>query len=213
MDAVTAVSGSGPAYFYLLMEHMERAAIELGLSADLAAALTRETALGAARVVIETKAEPARTAGRRDLAGRHDRGGAAGLRGREPGRPSSGRRWRRPGTGRPSSAGHQRGSRTMQNALVFILRTLFDLYILTFALRLLLQWAAVDKRNPLVQFILRVTNPLVIPLRRLLPPIGRIDTATVVVLLGLQVRGHGAAGPHRLRRRTGDPGRSWRWPC
>ncbi|MBL8881290.1 MAG: YggT family protein, partial [Phycisphaerales bacterium] len=47
----------------------------------------------------------------------------------------------------------------MRNALVFILRTLFDLYILTFALRLLLQWAAVDKRNPLVQFILRVTNP------------------------------------------------------
>lgn len=75
----------------------------------------------------------------------------------------------------------------MQNALVFILRTLFELYILTFALRLLLQWAAVDKRNPLVQFILRVTNPLVIPLRRVLPPIGRIDTATVVVLLALQL--------------------------
>jgi pyrroline-5-carboxylate reductase len=60
MDAVTAVSGSGPAYFYLLMEHMERAARELGLPPDLAAALTRETALGAARVVIETGAEPAR---------------------------------------------------------------------------------------------------------------------------------------------------------
>jgi len=59
MDAVTAVSGSGPAYFYLLMEHMERAAVELGLPVELAAALTRETALGAARVVIETKAEPA----------------------------------------------------------------------------------------------------------------------------------------------------------
>ena len=58
MDAVTAVSGSGPAYFYLLMEHMERAAIDLGLSQDLAAALVRETALGAARVVCETKGEP-----------------------------------------------------------------------------------------------------------------------------------------------------------
>lgn len=75
----------------------------------------------------------------------------------------------------------------MQNALVFVLRTLFDLYVLTFALRLLLQWAAVDKRNPLVQFILRITNPLVIPLRRLLPSIGRIDTATVALLLGLQL--------------------------
>ena len=77
----------------------------------------------------------------------------------------------------------------MQNALVFIIRTLFDLYVLTFALRLLMQWAAVDKRNPLVQFILRITNPLVIPLRRLLPSIGRIDTATVVVLLVLQILG------------------------
>jgi len=77
----------------------------------------------------------------------------------------------------------------MQNALLFILRTLFDLYVLTFALRLLLQWAAVDKRNPVVQFILRITNPLVIPLRRLLPAIGRIDTATIVALLGLQLVG------------------------
>jgi pyrroline-5-carboxylate reductase len=58
MDAVTAVSGSGPAYFYLLMEHMERAATDLGLPADLATALVRETALGAARVVMETKSEP-----------------------------------------------------------------------------------------------------------------------------------------------------------
>jgi len=59
MDAVTAISGSGPAYFYLLMEHMEQAAVELGLPAELAATLTRETALGAARVVSETGAEPA----------------------------------------------------------------------------------------------------------------------------------------------------------
>ena len=77
----------------------------------------------------------------------------------------------------------------MQNALVFILRTLFELYVLTFALRLVLQWAVVDKRNPLVQFILRITNPVVIPLRRLLPAIGRIDTATLVALVGLQLAG------------------------
>lgn len=59
MDAVTAVSGSGPAYFYLLMEQMELAARQLGLPPDLAATLTRQTALGAARVVTETGAEPA----------------------------------------------------------------------------------------------------------------------------------------------------------
>lgn len=77
----------------------------------------------------------------------------------------------------------------MQSALVYIIRTLFYLYILTFVVRLLIQWAPVDKRNPLVQFILRVTNPLVIPLRRILPPAGRIDTATVVALVGLQIIG------------------------
>lgn len=77
----------------------------------------------------------------------------------------------------------------MQNALVFVLRTLFDLYLLTFALRLILQWSRVDSWNPLLQFIFRITNPLVVPLRRLLPPIGRIDTATLTALLGLQVIG------------------------
>lgn len=49
MDAVTAVSGSGPAYFYLLMEMMEAAAMELGLPGDVATTLVRQTALGAAR--------------------------------------------------------------------------------------------------------------------------------------------------------------------
>ncbi|MEZ5564837.1 MAG: YggT family protein [Gammaproteobacteria bacterium] len=77
----------------------------------------------------------------------------------------------------------------MPNALLFILKTLFDLYVLTFVLRLFIQWTTVDKRNPLIQFILRITNPLVIPLRRILPPAGRIDTATVVALFGLQIAG------------------------
>lgn len=77
----------------------------------------------------------------------------------------------------------------MQNALLFVLRTLFELYVLCFAMRLLLQWVRTDSRNPLVQFLLRVTNPLVMPLRRLLPPLGRVDTATLLALVGLQLVG------------------------
>jgi pyrroline-5-carboxylate reductase len=50
MDAVTAVSGSGPAYFYLLMEIMADCAAELGLPREAAGTLVRQTALGAARV-------------------------------------------------------------------------------------------------------------------------------------------------------------------
>lgn len=53
MDAVTAVSGSGPAYFFLLIEAMQAAARAQGLPPDVAAKLVTETALGAARMVCE----------------------------------------------------------------------------------------------------------------------------------------------------------------
>ncbi|MEY6431274.1 pyrroline-5-carboxylate reductase [Thioalkalicoccus limnaeus] len=53
MDAVTAISGSGPAYFFLLMESLERAGVALGLTAEDARLLTIQTALGAARMAIE----------------------------------------------------------------------------------------------------------------------------------------------------------------
>ncbi len=59
MDAVTAVSGSGPAYYFLVMEAMETAAIELGLPADTAHLLTLQTALGAARMAMESNDGPA----------------------------------------------------------------------------------------------------------------------------------------------------------
>ncbi len=75
----------------------------------------------------------------------------------------------------------------MPDALIFIFRSLIDLYIICFLLRLVLQWVRADFQNPLSQFILRVTNPLVIPLRRVLPAMGSIDTATLLVILGLQV--------------------------
>jgi len=50
MDAVTAISGSGPAYFYLVMEIMQDVAREFGFSADVARLLSTQTALGAATV-------------------------------------------------------------------------------------------------------------------------------------------------------------------
>jgi pyrroline-5-carboxylate reductase len=53
LDAVTAVSGSGPAYFFLLLEAMQAAAVKLGLSAQIARDLCVQTALGAARMAID----------------------------------------------------------------------------------------------------------------------------------------------------------------
>ena len=57
----------------------------------------------------------------------------------------------------------------MQNSLIFIVKTLSDLYLLTYLLRFILQWVRADYYNPLAQFVLRVTNPLVVPARRMLP--------------------------------------------
>jgi pyrroline-5-carboxylate reductase len=59
IDTVTAVSGSGPAYFFLLMEAMEAAAIDLGVTPETARLLVQQTALGAATMVAETGESPA----------------------------------------------------------------------------------------------------------------------------------------------------------
>lgn len=72
------------------------------------------------------------------------------------------------------------------NALVFIINSLSQLYILVLLLRLLMPLLHIPFNNPLSQGILRLTSPLVVPVRRLVPPIGRIDTATLVVAFGIQ---------------------------
>ncbi|WKJ91199.1 pyrroline-5-carboxylate reductase [Methylomonas montana] len=59
LDAVTAVSGSGPAYFFLLMEAMEKAALELGLDEHSARLLIQQTALGASKIALESSESPA----------------------------------------------------------------------------------------------------------------------------------------------------------
>lgn len=69
----------------------------------------------------------------------------------------------------------------MTQALFFILKSLTQLYLLLLLLRFWLPVFRADFRNPVAQGVLRLTSPLVIPLRRFVPPIGRIDTATVLV--------------------------------
>ncbi len=59
LDAVTGVSGSGPAYFFLAMEALEQAAIEQGLDAATARLLAVETAFGAAKMALEGGTDPA----------------------------------------------------------------------------------------------------------------------------------------------------------
>jgi YggT family protein len=74
----------------------------------------------------------------------------------------------------------------MTQALYFILKTLTQLYLLLLLLRFWLPLFRADFRNPVAQGVLRLTSPLIIPLRRFLPPIGRIDTSTVLVAVGIE---------------------------
>lgn len=74
----------------------------------------------------------------------------------------------------------------MSAAVFFIIQTLFELYILCFLLRLVLQVTRADFHNPLSQFIVRVTNPVVAPLRRVVPSFRGLDTATLIVFLVLE---------------------------
>ena len=91
-------------------------------------------------------------------------------------------------------------------AVLFIVRVLLSLALFVVLARLLLQWTRADFRNPICQAVVRLTNPLVIPLRRALPPIGKVDTASVVALLlvaavEVLILGglHGAAFPGALQ--------------
>ncbi|NIA26852.1 MAG: YggT family protein [Desulfobulbaceae bacterium] len=74
----------------------------------------------------------------------------------------------------------------MKPALIFIISTFAQLFLLVLLLRFWLPWLRADFRNPIAQGILRLTSPLIIPVRRIIPPIGRLDTATVIVAFAIQ---------------------------
>ncbi len=73
------------------------------------------------------------------------------------------------------------------NAAVFLIKIVFGLYLVAVLLRFLLGWSRADFYNPVSQFLVRVTNPLLVPLRRVIPPLGRVDLASVLLLLGLSM--------------------------
>jgi YggT family protein len=68
-------------------------------------------------------------------------------------------------------------------AIRYIVDMLLWLLLLAFVLRLLFQLVRADFRDPMADAIVRVTNWLILPLRKVLPPIGKVDTATVIAVL------------------------------
>src|SRR5476649_1080323 len=69
------------------------------------------------------------------------------------------------------------------SALIYIIQSLLTLALFVVLARLFLQWARADFRNPICQAVVRLTNPVIVPLRRILPPIGKVDTASVVAVI------------------------------
>jgi len=73
-----------------------------------------------------------------------------------------------------------------QEAAIFLVETLFNLYISFLLIRMLLGFAGADFRNPISQFLLKVTSPVLVPLRRFVPPLGKIDTAAILAAIGIK---------------------------
>jgi YggT family protein len=73
------------------------------------------------------------------------------------------------------------------NPAIFIIDTLFSLYILGVMLRFLLQWCGAEFYNPISQFLVKATHPPLRILRRFVPPMGKIDTSSLVLVLALQM--------------------------
>lgn len=74
----------------------------------------------------------------------------------------------------------------MTQALYYIIQSIGQLLLLLLLLRFWLPWFRADFRNPIAQGILRLTSPIIVPVRRVLPSVGRLDTATILVAYILQ---------------------------
>jgi len=79
------------------------------------------------------------------------------------------------------------GSNYLSDPIIFLLDTVFSFYILAVLIRFLLQWVGGDFYNPISQFLVKITHPVLRVLRRYIPAIGKIDTSSLVLLLVLQM--------------------------
>jgi YggT family protein len=68
-------------------------------------------------------------------------------------------------------------------ALYFIIETLIGLFQVLLLLRLLMQLSRADFRNPIGRGVVQITDPVIRPLRKIFPPAGKVDTASVVALI------------------------------
>ncbi len=86
-------------------------------------------------------------------------------------------------------ADERRPMTAFNEIFVYLLQTFLSLYLVAMLLRFLLQLVRADFYNPISQFLVKITNPLVVPLRKLIPGFGGIDVASLLLALLLQLAG------------------------
>lgn len=65
--------------------------------------------------------------------------------------------------------------------LTFLVKTLLELYVLVLLIRIWMQWSRCDFYNPFAQFIVKVTQPIIRPMRKVIPALGPIDTSSLLL--------------------------------
>ncbi|WOJ92384.1 YggT family protein [Congregibacter variabilis] len=78
---------------------------------------------------------------------------------------------------------------TINEILVYLIQTVLGIYLLIMLMRFILQLSLADFYNPICQFLVRATNPIVVPMRRLIPARGRLDFASLLLAVVIQLLG------------------------
>jgi YggT family protein len=76
---------------------------------------------------------------------------------------------------------------TVQNAFVFLINTFFTLYLYILMIRVLLVWAGANYFDPITQFVVKLTDFIIKPLRRFMPNVNRIETITILLILTIEL--------------------------
>lgn len=76
---------------------------------------------------------------------------------------------------------------SLNNAILFLINTVFDLYLFVLCIRLILAWSRADYFNPITRVIIQLTQPIIGPLRRIIPNYARVEVSTLVFILFLEV--------------------------
>src|SRR5579883_585709 len=78
-------------------------------------------------------------------------------------------------------------SDTLRATLLFLIQTVFDLYLFLLIIRLVLAWVNADYYHPVTQFIIKCTSFIVKPMRKYIPNVKDLETATVVLIIILEL--------------------------